>query len=51
MPLQGIETVRPLDPVWLQPCVQLLERLRAEPVETPVRVLPGLDESCIAQNL
>jgi hypothetical protein len=46
--VQGVQPLFPKDPVSAQPLVDLGERLRAEAVDPPLRVLANLDQPCLS---
>jgi hypothetical protein len=48
--VQGVQPLLPQGPVSTQPFIDLGERLRAEAVDAPLRLLANLDQTRLTQH-
>jgi len=50
MTLEGVEAAGPHGPVWLQPGIELAQRLRPHPINPSLRIDPRFNETNLAQD-
>ena len=50
MVLERVDVLRPEAPERGEPGIELLERLRPQPVEPSLRLDPRFDEPCVSQH-
>jgi len=48
--LESVQAADPHGPVWLQPGIELAQRLRPNPINPPLRVDPRFNETALAQD-